>query len=79
MSVAMFIIGFIIFSAYCYFLIWNIYYSSKKQKEENYPNLIDDIDMDGMGNFSRFPTDVTIEKRKMKKSKYETARSTKKK
>ena len=74
----MFVIGFIIFSGYVYFLIWNIYYSSRKQKEENYPDLVDDMDMDGMGNFSRFPTDVTIEKRKVKKKEYETARRTKK-
>ena len=31
----MFIIGFIIFVIYVYFLIWNIFYSSKKQREEN--------------------------------------------
>jgi len=74
----MFVIGFIIFSGYVYFLIWNIYYSSRKQKEENYPDLVDDMDMDGMGNFSRFPTDVTIEKRKVKKKEYETTRRTKK-
>lgn len=78
MSIGMFVIGFIIFSGYVYFLIWNIYYSSRKQKEENYPDLVDDMDMDGMGNFSRFPTDVTIEKRKVKKKEYETARRTKK-
>lgn len=75
----MFVIGFVIFSAYVYFLIWNIYYSSRKQKEENYPDIVDDIDMDGMGDFSRFPTDVTIEERKIKKKKkYETTRSSKK-
>jgi hypothetical protein len=78
MSIGMFVIGFIIFSGYVYFLIWNIYYSSRKQKEENYPDLVDDMDMDGMGNFSRFPTDVTIEKRKVKKKEYETTRRTKK-
>ena len=39
MNVTMFIVGFVIFAAYCYFLIWNIFYSSRKQKEENYPNL----------------------------------------
>lgn len=78
MSIGMFVIGFIIFSGYVYFLIWNIYYSSRKQKEENYPDLVDDMDMDGMGNFSRFPTDVTIEKRKVKKREYETTRRTKK-
>ena len=38
----MFIIGFILFLIYLVFLIWNIKYNSKKQKEENYPDL--DID-----------------------------------
>ena len=54
------------------FLIWNIYYSSRKQREENYPDLTGmgevDADMDGMGNFSRFPEDIKIERsRKLKK------------
>ncbi len=52
----MFIIGFIIFVIYVYFLIWNIFYSSKKQREENkYGEQPDVLDTDGMGNFSRFP------------------------
>lgn len=62
MSPAFFIIGGVIFSVYIYFTLWNIYYSSKKQREENYPNYYDrhgsapdKMDMDGMGNFSRFP------------------------
>ena len=56
MGLAMFIIGFIIFAIYVYFLIWNIFYSSKKQREENkYGEQPDVLDTDGMGNFSRFP------------------------
>ena len=56
MGLAMFIIGFIIFVVYVYFLIWNIFYSSKKQREENkYSEQPDVLDTDGMGNFSRFP------------------------
>ena len=56
MGLAMFIIGFIIFVIYVYFLIWNIFYSSKKQREENkYSEQPDVLDTDGMGNFSRFP------------------------
>ena len=61
MSLSMFIVGCVIFTAYLYFLIWNIFWSSKKQREENYPNLNgmgEDVDYDGMGNFSRFPTDT---------------------
>ena len=38
MSIAMFIVGFCIFTAYVGFLIWNIFYSARKNKEENYPN-----------------------------------------
>ena len=54
----MFIIGFIIFVIYVYFLIWNIFYSNKKQREENkYGEQPDVLDTDGMGNFSRFPKD----------------------
>ena len=56
MGLVMFIIGFIIFVIYVYFLIWNIFYSSKKQREENkYSEQPDVLDTDGMGNFSRFP------------------------
>ena len=39
MSIGFFIIGAIIFAIYMFFTIWNIIYSSKKQKEENYPNI----------------------------------------
>jgi|TARA_Y100000385_G_C13086218_1_gene636478 hypothetical protein len=56
MELGMFIIGFIIFLIYVYFLIWNIFYGNKKQREENYYGReSDEIDTDGMGNFSRFP------------------------
>ena len=43
MSLTMFIVGTVIFAAYIYLTIWSIYYNSKKQQEENYP------DLDGMG------------------------------
>jgi hypothetical protein len=39
MSLLMFIVGFFLFSIYLIFLIWNIIYNGKKQKEENYPDL----------------------------------------
>ena len=52
----MFIIGFIVFLFYVYFLVWNISYSNKKQREENnYAGKSDEMDSDGMGNFTRFP------------------------
>ena len=38
MSIAMFIVGFCIFTAYVGFLIWKIFYSARKNREENYPN-----------------------------------------
>ena len=57
MSFTMWIVGFFIFAAYMYFTIWNIFWSSKKQrKENNISNKVDVTDMDGMGDFSRFPT-----------------------
>ena len=56
MGLAMFIIGFVIFVVYVYFLIWNVFYSNKKQREENaYSKEHDVLDSDGMGDFSRFP------------------------
>ena len=39
MSALMFGVGFVLFSIYLVFLIWNIKYNGEKQKEENYPNL----------------------------------------
>jgi|TARA_B110000967_G_scaffold125388_1_gene128175 uncharacterized membrane protein len=56
MGLGMFIIGFIVFLFYVYFLVWNIFYSNKKQREENnYAGKSDEMDSDGMGNFTRFP------------------------
>jgi len=51
MSLGFFFIGGLIFAVYMYF---NIFYSSRKSKEENYPNH-DVTDYDGMGNYGRFP------------------------
>lgn len=61
MSTGFFIVGGVIFSIYVYFLIWNIKYGTRKQKEEverqdilrRYQSTT--MDYDGMGNFSRFP------------------------
>ena len=38
MNVAMFIVGFFIFVTYAVLLVWNIFYSARKNKEENYPD-----------------------------------------
>ena len=67
MSITFFIVGALIFSVYVYFLVWSILYNNKKQQEENYPNLNgmgETIDYDGMGNFSRFPTERQIKKKR---------------
>jgi hypothetical protein len=59
MSIVFFGVGFILFSIYLILLIWNIIYNSKKEKEENYPNINitenDNIDLDGIGNQGRIP------------------------
>ena len=71
MSIVFFGVGFILFSIYLILLIWNIIYNSKKEKEENYPNIIitenDNIDMDGIGNQGRFPVEISKRKKVKKK------------
>ena len=75
MNVAMFIVGFVIFTAYVILLVWNIFHSAKKNREENYPNYysrhgqVDDMDTDGMGNFSRFPKTNYVNKKRRKRKK----------
>jgi len=68
MSIIFFGVGFILFSIYLVFLIWNIIYNGNKQQEENYPTLQDDvIDMDGIGNQGRFPVEISKRKKSKKK------------
>ena len=68
MSIVFFGVGFILFSIYLVFLIWNIVYNGNKQQEENYPTLQDDIiDMDGIGNQGRFPVEISKRKKSKKK------------
>lgn len=56
MSSSMFITGFVIFSIYLVFLIWNIFNGHKPRKSQNQLDYEpDNLDTDGMGNFSRFP------------------------
>jgi hypothetical protein len=38
MSIGFFIVGGVIFATYMGLTIWNIIYSNRKQKEENYPS-----------------------------------------
>lgn len=72
MSWTFFLVGGVIFAAYIYFTIWNIFNGAKKNKEENYPDYYarhgqDSMDMDGMGNFSRFPKELQPRTRVSKK------------
>lgn len=67
MSLGFFIVGAIIFSVYVYFLIWNIFVSNRKQREENYPSKVDSVDMDGHGNWGRFPPVTETKKRRKQK------------
>ena len=72
MSITFFVVGAIIFVAYVGLLVWSIFYNSRKQQEENYPNLSgmgDAIDYDGMGNYGRFPAERTKRKRTRVKKK----------
>lgn len=68
----MFIVGFVIFAAYIALTIWSIFYNSRKQQEENYPNLNgmgETIDYDGMGNYGRFPSSAPKKRRLTKSQK----------
>ena len=72
MSIVFFGVGFILFSIYLILLIWNIIYNSKKEKEENYPNITitenDNVDWtDGIGNQGRFPGEISKRKKSKKK------------
>jgi len=68
MSIVFFGVGFILFSIYLVFLIWNIIYNGNKQQEENYPTLQDNVvDMDGIGNQGRFPVEISKRKKSKKK------------
>lgn len=59
MSLVFFGVGFLLFSIYLIFLIWNVIYKVNKQKDKNNPNLgttnSDNIDLDGIGNQGRVP------------------------
>ena len=59
MSFEMFAVGAVLFAVYIYLTIWNVTHNNKKQGQEYESNKadlpIDELDSDGMGNFSRFP------------------------
>ena len=68
MSPTMWIVGSVIFAVYMYFTVWNINNGSK-QTQQREDVSYDIMDMDGMGNFSRFPTDIKVTKRNARKKK----------
>ena len=68
MSTTMWIVGSIIFAIYMYFTIWNINNGVKSPTQREDVSY-DVMDMDGMGNFSRFPTDIKVSKRNARKKK----------
>ena len=56
MEIGMFIVGSLIFIAYMFGLLTMINKSHKEQEKE-LPNRVDEMDMDGMGNYGRFSSD----------------------
>lgn len=59
MSIQMYIVGGVLFAIYIYFTIWNIMRNNRPKNTNDGPEQSnhDTVDMDGMGNFSRFPSD----------------------
>tara|TARA_B100000035_G_C20994202_1_gene551689 strand:+ start:1043 stop:1225 length:183 start_codon:yes stop_codon:yes gene_type:complete len=59
MSLVFFGVGFLLFSIYLIFLIWNLFYYVNKQNDKKNTNLgtsnSDNIDLDGIGNQGRVP------------------------
>ena len=68
MSVTMWIVGSIIFAVYMYATIWNINNGVKPPAQRD-DSSYDEMDMDGMGNFSRFGTNIEVKKRNAGKKK----------
>ena len=83
MNPVMFLVGGIIFAAYLYFLIWNIFHNAKRNKEENYPDYYsrhggpDRMDYDGAGNYTRFPNAAMPTPKRPKKKSTRTKTKTK--
>ena len=68
MSVTMWIVGSVIFAVYMYFTIWNINNGVKPPAQREDASY-DVMDMDGMGNFSRFPAQKNVKVTKKRKTK----------
>lgn len=61
MNLLIFIFGFIIFLVYVYFLLTIVSRQHKIQRNEH-QNAYDELDMDGIGNQGRFPTEDSKKK-----------------
>lgn len=61
MNLLIFIFGFIIFIVYVYFLLTIVSRQHKLQRTEH-QKAYDEVDMDGIGNQGRFPTDESKKK-----------------
>ena len=68
MSVTMWVVGSVIFAVYMYFTIWNIN-NGVKPPTQREDTSYDVMDMDGMGNFSRFPSQQNVKVTKKRKVK----------
>ena len=70
MTVGIFIFGCIVFGLYLFGYLYMIKWANESQRRDMRRDGIvsDEMDMDGMGNFSRFPTDNKPKKRRLTKS-----------
>ena len=74
MEIGKFIVGSLIFIAYMFGLLTMINKSHKEQEKE-LPNRVDEMDMDGMGNYGRFPaTTKKMDVRKRSRNKATTVK-----
>ena len=70
MNMIMFLIGSAIFIAYMFGLLTMINNAHKDQANTDRHTLhADEMDMDGMGNFSRMPSNIKVKKRNARKKK----------
>jgi arginine exporter protein ArgO len=57
MNIGFFIVGGIIFATYMGLTFWNIFYSAKKQEEENYPNVKKNMSTKKVASYEELPLD----------------------
>ena len=58
MNATLYIVGFVLFGAYCCFMAWSISYSNRKQSQtNNYANLSDPLDKDEKRNIRQSSDD----------------------